>query len=62
MPKRQLTGIVSSTKADKTIVVSVSTRKTHSLYKKKYTSTKKYYVHDEANECNSGDQVTFIES
>ncbi|MDO8591401.1 MAG: 30S ribosomal protein S17, partial [bacterium] len=34
---RQLTGRVSSDKSDKTIVISVASRKTHPIYKKQYT-------------------------
>ena len=62
MPKRILTGTVTSAAGDKTAVVAVATRKTHPLYKKKYTRTKKYYIHDEKNVCNKGDVISFIES
>jgi ribosomal protein S17 len=34
---RTIIGVVSSNKADKTIVVTVNTRKTHPLYRKQYT-------------------------
>ena len=34
---RSLTGVVSSDKGDKTIVITVATRKTHPIYKKQYT-------------------------
>lgn len=59
---RTLTGVVSSEKADKTIVVTVATRKTHPLYKKQYTSSKKFMAHDEANDAHLGDKVTISET
>lgn len=61
MPK-QLIGIVSSDKGDKTIVVTVHERKTHPLYKKQYTVTKKFMAHDEANEAQPGDKVAIVET
>lgn len=59
---RTLTGTVSSDKTHKTIVVAVTIRKTHPLYKKQYTKTTKFMAHDEANEAKKGDQVTIVES
>lgn len=55
-------GTVSSDKADKTIVVSVITRKTHPIYRKQYTSTKKFMAHDEKNEAHEGDRVAISET
>ena len=62
MAKRQLVGTVVSDKGDKTIVVSVSTRKTHPLYRKQYTISKKFMAHDEKNEAGVGDKVSIIET
>ncbi len=59
---KTLTGVVSSDKTDKTIVVSVATRKTHPIYKKQYTETKKFMAHDEKNEAHSGDTVVISET
>lgn len=59
---KELTGIVASDKANKTIVVSVQRRKTHPLYKKQYTSSKRYQAHDEKNEAKVGDKVVITES
>ena len=59
---RTLTGRVSSDKGDKTIVVSVATRKTHPLYRKQYTVTTKFMAHDEKNECGEGDLVLIAET
>ena len=60
--KRSYVGIVTSDKMDKTIVVSVSTKKMDRLYKKYVTSTKKYKAHDENNEAHIGDTVKIVES
>lgn len=54
---RTIVGTVVSDKADKTIVLSVTERKTHPIYKKQYTRTVKYIAHDENNEANIGDVV-----
>ena len=62
MPKRILSGVVSSSNSDKTITVSVTRRIKHKLYKKIIRQTKKYHVHDENNEYNVGDKVSIIES
>ena len=59
---KRIGGVVVSDKMDKTIVVSVTSFKTHPKYLKKYKSTKKYKVHDEKNEFKVGDVVEFIES
>lgn len=59
---KTLQGIVSSDKADKTIVVSVATRKTHPLYRKQYTSTSKFMAHDEKNDARVGDKVVISET
>lgn len=44
---KELTGIVSSAKMDKTAVVVVKRITMHPLYKKRYTVEKKYYAHNE---------------
>lgn len=59
---KQLVGTVSSSKGDKTIVVTVQTRKTHPLYRKQYTVSKKFMAHDEANEAQVGDKVSIVET
>jgi small subunit ribosomal protein S17 len=58
---KSITGLVTSTKGDKTIVISEHIRKTHPLYKKQYTVTSKFMAHDEKNECNVGDKVVIEE-
>ena len=59
---RTLTGRVVSDKNDKTIVVSVATRKTHPIYKKQYTINTKFMAHDEKNEVKLGDLVIIRET
>jgi len=58
---KTLIGIVSSDKTNKTIVVTVQTRKTHPLYKKQYLTSKRYMAHDEKNEAQTGDKVSISE-
>lgn len=59
---RSITGTVTSDKADKTIVITVVTRKTHSLYKKQYSVRTKFMAHDEKNEAKVGDKVMISET
>ena len=62
MPKRILSGTVVSSNSNKTIVVKVTRRVKHKLYKKIISLSKNYHVHDEDNEFKSGDIVNIIES
>lgn len=55
-------GVVTSTKMDKTIVVSVHAYKSDSKYKKRFRVTSKFYAHDESNSCNEWDIVTIKET
>jgi small subunit ribosomal protein S17 len=59
---KTITGIVSSKKTDKTIVVTEHVRLTHPLYRKQYTVTKKFMAHDENNEAAEGDKVVITET
>lgn len=59
---RKLSGIVTSDANDKTIVVTVTTRKTHPIYGKSYIVSKKFAAHDENNEAHKGDKVVIAES
>ena len=59
--RKKFSGVVVSDKSDKTIVVKVETVKIHPKYKKRYTVSRKYKVHDEKNEFRTGDKVTFVE-
>ena len=59
--KRSFVGIVASDKMDKSIVVSITTKKRDRLYKKYVTQTKKYMAHDENNDAHIGDTVRIVE-
>ena len=58
---RTLTGRVVSTKMQKTIVVEVSRRVPHPLYKRIIGKRKKFYAHDEEGKANLGDVVRIVE-
>lgn len=58
---RTLIGNVTSDKGDKTIVITVHTRKTHPIYKKQYSVSQKFMAHDENNEAHVGDRVEIVE-
>ncbi len=61
MPRRVLTGRVTSDKMDKTVTVLVDRRVMHPLYKKFIRRSKKYAAHDEENTCKIGDSVRIEE-
>ena len=58
---RSITGTVTSDKTDKTIIITVTERKTHPLYKKQYTLNTKFMAHDAKNEAKVGDLVVITE-
>jgi len=60
--RKEREGVVVSDCQDKTIVVEVTRRSSHPLYKKVVKTTKKYYAHDENNEAKAGDKVTIAET
>ena len=60
--KKVFTGQVVGDKMDKTIVVAVTSRKMHQLYKKYLTQTKKIKAHDEQNDAHIGDTVRVMET
>lgn len=59
---KTLIGTVSSVAPNKTIVITIHTRKTHPIYKKQYSVSSKYMAHDENNDCNVGDKVSIVET
>ena len=61
MPRRVLSGRVTSDKMDKTVTVLVDRRIMHPLYKKFIRRSKKYAAHDEVNACKTGDTVRIVE-
>ena len=60
--RKERVGIVVSDKMDKNIVVAVSERVKHPLYKKIVNRTKKFKAHDENNACGIGDKVLIQET
>lgn len=61
MPKRILTGTVTSDTNDQTVTVSVERRFTHPVLKKTIRKSKKYRAHDANNTFKVGDQVRIQE-
>jgi len=59
--KNEKVGQVVSTKMTKTIVVEVSRRVPHPLYKRIIGKRKKFYAHDEEGRAKMGDVVRIIE-
>ena len=59
--KRKFSGVVVSDKMSKTIIARVDHIKIHAKYKKRYTASKKYKVHDEKGFYRDGDKVSFVE-
>ena len=60
--RKERIGVVTSNKMDKSIVVSVVRKEKHPLYGKFVMKTSKFTVHDEKNDCNSGDTVKIMET
>lgn len=58
---KKVTGVVTSSVQDKTIVVTVTARKTHPVYGKQYTTSRKFTAHDEKNEAVDGNIVEIVE-
>ncbi len=59
--KNEKVGQVVSTKMSKTIVVEVTRRVPHPIYKRIVTKKKKFYAHDEAETAKTGDIVRIVE-
>ncbi len=60
--RKEIVGIVVSDKMDKTVVVAVSEKRPHPLYKKTITYTRRFKAHDEENACDVSDTVRLIET
>ena len=60
--RSMVVGRVVSRSGDKTIVVEVARRVPHRLYERYVHHRKKFYAHDEKNECQVGDWVRIAES
>jgi small subunit ribosomal protein S17 len=59
--KNEKVGYVVSTKMAKTIIVEVTRRVQHPLYKRTINKQKKFYAHDEAGTAQMGDVVRIVE-
>lgn len=59
--KKVRTGVVVSDKMEKSVVVQVTRRVRHPLYKKYFYKSKRFMAHDETNDCNVGDTVRIKE-
>jgi small subunit ribosomal protein S17 len=59
--RRRMTGVVTSNKMAKTVVVEVARTFRHPLYKKVVHRAKRVKAHDELS-CNVGDYVQIVES
>lgn len=59
--KNEKIGEVVSTKMQKTIVVLVTRRVPHRLYKRIVSKRKKFYAHDEEGAARMGDLVRIVE-
>jgi small subunit ribosomal protein S17 len=60
--RKERTGVVTSNKMDKSVVVAVKWKEKHPIYGKFVNKTKKYHAHDEKNDCNIGDTVKIMET
>jgi small subunit ribosomal protein S17 len=59
--RRRITGVVTSDKMDKTVIVEISRTYRHRLYKKVVSSRRHVMAHDELG-CQLGDHVRIVES
>ena len=60
--RKSQTGVVTSTRMDKTVVVAITRAYQHPLYKKIVRRATRILAHDEGNVCAVGDVVQVIES
>ncbi|MBL6962551.1 MAG: 30S ribosomal protein S17 [Bacteroidetes bacterium] len=60
--RKEVTGRVVSSKAEKSISVLVERRVKHAVYGKTIKKSTKFMAHDEKNECGEGDTVQIMET
>jgi len=60
--RKEKTGIVTSNKMEKSIVVAVMRKVKHPKYGKFVNKTSKFVALDEKNECSIGDTVRIMET
>ena len=59
--RRRITGVVTSNKMQKTVVVEITRNFRHPLYKKVIHNSNRVMAHDELG-CQIGDEVQIVES
>jgi small subunit ribosomal protein S17 len=60
--RQEVTGVVTSAKMEKTIIVKVTRMVQHKLYHRVIRVSKKFYAHDEERKARQGDTVRIIET
>jgi small subunit ribosomal protein S17 len=60
--KKVRVGVIASNKMDKTITVLIERKLKHPIYGKFVKKSRKFFAHDEKNECNEGDTVKITET
>lgn len=60
--RKEIIGVVTSSKMEKTITVAVERKVKHPKYGKFVKKTSKFYAHDEKNECGINDVVKLMET
>ena len=60
--RKERVGIVVSDKMDKTVVVAVTDKSIHPVYKKTITRTRRFKAHDEENGGGIGEKVRIVET
>ena len=60
--RQEVTGVVTSAKMEKTIIVKVTRMVQHKLYHRVIRVSKKFYAHDEERKARRGDTVRIVET
>jgi small subunit ribosomal protein S17 len=60
--RQEVTGVVTSAKMEKTIIVKVTRLVQHKLYRRVIRVSKKFYAHDEERKARPGDTVRIVET
>jgi small subunit ribosomal protein S17 len=60
--RQEVTGVVTSAKMEKTIIVKVTRLVQHKLYHRVIRVSKKFYAHDEQRTARQGDTVRIVET
>ena len=60
--RQEVTGVVTSAKMEKTIIVKVTRLVQHKLYRRVIRVSQKFYAHDEKRQAKAGDTVRIVET